>query len=72
MFHYIRKLTSKLIMSHYDIYTVMAEIEERDKAIPAHVFATPSRVSTHFLQLFYESREKFKLTTSYNIDPVAL
>ena len=72
MFHYIRKFTSKLIMSHYDIYTVMAEIEERDKAIPAHVFATPTRASAHFLQLFYESREKFKLTTSYNIDPVAL
>jgi hypothetical protein len=34
MFHYIRKFTSKLIMSHYDIYTIMAEIEEQDKTIP--------------------------------------
>jgi hypothetical protein len=50
----------------------MAEIEERNKAIPAHVFATPTCVSAHFLQLFYENREKFKLTTSYDIDPVAL
>ena len=72
MFHYIRKFTSKLIMRHYDIYTVMAEIEERDKAVPAHVFATPTRASSHFLQLFYENREKFKLTTSYDIDHVAL
>ena len=72
MFHYIRKLTSNLITRHYDIYTVMAEIEERDKAVPAHVFATPTRVRAHFLQLFYENREKFKLTTSYDIDPVAL
>jgi hypothetical protein len=72
IFHYIRKLTSKLIMRHYDIYTVMAEIEERDKAIPAHVFATPTRASAAFLQLFYENRAKLKLTTGYNIDPVAL
>ncbi len=72
MFHYISKFTSKLIMRHYDIYTVMAEIEERDKAVPAHVFATPTRASAHFLQLFYENREKFKLTTRYDIDPVAL
>lgn len=72
IFHYIRKFTSKLIMSHYDIYTVMAELEERDKAIPAHVFATPTRVSAHFLQLFYHNREKLRLTTRYNIDPVAL
>ena len=50
----------------------MAEIEERDKARPAHVFATPTRASAHFLKLFYESRERFKLTTGYNIDPVSL
>ena len=72
MFHYIRKFTLKLIMSHYDLYTIMAEIEEQDKTIPAHVFATPTRASEAFLQLFYENREKLRLTTKYNIDPVAL
>jgi hypothetical protein len=72
IFYYIRKLTSKLILSHYDLYTIMAEIEEQDKAIPAHVFATPTRASSHFLQLFYHNREKLKLTTRYNIDPVSL
>jgi len=72
MFHYIRKFTSKLIMSHYDIYTVMAELEEQDKAIPAHVYATPSRASEAFMKLFYANREQLRLTTRYDIDPVAL
>ena len=72
MIYYIRKCALKLVRPRYDVYPIMAELEERDKAIPAHVFATPTRAIAHFLQLFYDNREKMKLTTSYNIDPVSL
>ena len=72
MFNFIRKSTLKLIGAHYNIYPIMAEIEEQDKARPVHVFTNATRASKHFLQLFYNRREKLRLTTSYNIDPVDL
>ena len=72
MIYYIRKCALKLVRPRYDVYPIMAELEERDKAIPAHVFATPARAIAHFLKLFYDNREKIKLTTRYNIDPVSL
>ena len=71
IFYYIRKCALTLVRAHYDVYTIMAEIEERDNARPAHIFTTPTRAIAHFLQLFSENREKMKLTTEYNLDPVS-
>jgi len=72
MFYYFRKCALKLVRPHYDVYPIIAELEERDNARPAHVFSTPTRAIAHFLQLFYDNREKMKLTTRYDIDPVSL
>jgi len=35
MIYYIRKLTLKLIRAHYNVYSIMAALEEQEKAKPA-------------------------------------